>query len=99
MELPDPPEGWRLTHLISLGEEWQAHLLSEEATVVATGTTARYAILAAIDKIGTDKERPRFCSFDPKGAARLAASGFDLLQALGLGEPQSKPAPERTRRI
>jgi hypothetical protein len=83
MDLPDPPEGWALTHLINLGECWQANISSDDAVITASGTTARYALLTAIDRIGDP-------SFERIKLSAVAT--VDLVKALGI---RSKPTDVR----
>lgn len=53
MELPDPPEGWTLKSLIEIhSNQWSCHLWGPEAYVYGYGSTARYATLDALKRIG-----------------------------------------------
>jgi hypothetical protein len=82
MELPDPPEGWKLTHLIDIGECWQANISSTDCVITASGSTPRYALLTAIERIGDERfERVKVSATREK---------FDLVAALGI-----KPKKER----
>jgi hypothetical protein len=51
MELPDPPEGWRLKSLIDDGDKWLAYLYSDTEWVQAAGSTPRFALLDAQARI------------------------------------------------
>jgi hypothetical protein len=52
MELPDPPEGWGLKALIEIDEtSWSASFWSADEYVYGFGSTARYAVLDALEKI------------------------------------------------
>lgn len=52
MELPEPPEGWKLKSLIEINERsWAAHLWAPEAYVYGYGSNARYAMLDALQRI------------------------------------------------
>jgi hypothetical protein len=52
MDLPDPPEGWELKSLITISEGlWTAQLWAEEAYVYGYGTSPRFAMLDALQKI------------------------------------------------
>ncbi len=80
MELPDPPEGWALTHLINLGECWQANIASEEAVIIASGTSPRYALLTAIERIGNARYERIKISAKP--------IEIDLVKELGIKAPR-----------
>jgi hypothetical protein len=82
MDLPDLPEGWQLTHLINLGDCWQANISSEVAVIVASGTTPRYALLKAIGRIGDER-------FERVKLSAVKAE-FDILKALNISRPEFK---------
>jgi len=85
MELPDPPEGWGLKALIEINEgSWSAHYWGPDAYVYGYGSTARYAILQALERIENGDTFDRLSGMQP--------TAVDLVKALGI---RSKPTDVR----
>lgn len=85
MNLPDPPEGWGLKALIEINVgQWSAHYWGPEAYVYGYGSTARYAILQALERIENGDTFDRLSGME--------ASTIDLVKALGI---RSKPTDVR----
>jgi len=87
MELPDPPKGWGLKSLIEIDQgQWSASYWSANAYVYGYGSTARYAVLQAIDRIEDGD------TFDRLSGMEM--SNVDLVKALGI-----KAKPTAARRL
>ena len=85
MDLPDPPEGWKLRTLTEVCDnEWFVQLVGPGEYVNASGSTARYAIAAAIVKIEEGITFERLSGMQP--------TTVDLVKALGI---RSKPTDVR----
>lgn len=81
MELPDPPEGWGLKALIEINSgSWSASYWSANAYVYGYGSTARFAVLQALERIENAD------TFDRLSGMEM--SNVDLVKALGI---RSKP--------
>lgn len=89
MELPDLPEGWKLKSLIDTGEErgWSVFCYSSEEYCQAYGSSPRYAMLDAIQRIadgavhevlsGHSADRPDILDIlQIKPAKKKETSGF-----------------------
>lgn len=83
MELPDPPEGWRLVSLIDISEGpplWSARFSSTCGEYThGSGTTPRYAMLAGIARILDDDV---YAPLEDPGGSKI-----DLLQVLKIDKP------------
>jgi len=87
MELPDPPDPWRLKSLIEINEgSWSAHYWAPEDYVYGYGSTAAYAVLDAIQRIENGDTFERLSGFPVGGK-----SFKDLKDLLKL--PEKKPQP------
>ena len=81
MELPDPPKGWGLKSLIEIDEgSWSVQLWASEEYVYGYGTTARYALLNALDRIESGDTFGRLSGYKPLEV--------DLVKALGITKPK-----------
>jgi hypothetical protein len=85
MEIPDPPEGWGLKALIEINPgSWSASYWSANAYVYGYSSTARFAVLQALDRIENGDTFDRLSGME--------ASTVDLVKALGI---RSKPTDVR----
>ena len=83
MNLPDPPEGWGLKALIEINEgSWSASYWSAHAYVYGYGSTARFAVIQALDRIENGDVFDRLSGMET----------VDLVKALGI---RSKPTDVR----
>jgi len=84
MELPDLPDEWRLKSLIEKEGLWLAYVYTDDYWIQATGSTPRFAMLDAIQRIENEAwhETLRYVH-------REAASGPNLIKILNI-QPVSK---------
>lgn len=55
------PSGWAITHILSLGQGWQANIADDESVVIGTGETITFAILdAALNSQDPRKHKTKF---------------------------------------
>ena len=81
MELPDPPEGWALKSLIEIDEgSWSVQLWATEEYVYGYGSSGRYAMCDAIDRIHVGETFERLSGMRPVK--------IDLVKALGIAKPK-----------
>ena len=85
------PEGFFVTHLISLDPDWQANLRNDEHVAVGTGATPEEAIAAAAAKVELDQFVGRLFHL-PYSRRHQPEQGLTLA-ALGLA--QTKPLLRR----
>ena len=85
------PIGWELTHLISLGQEWQVNIRSDEHVAIGTGITPDDALTQAIANANDGKFAGRLFHLS-NALQEVKTTGKDLLATLGLG---SKPIKRR----
>jgi len=76
MDLPDPPEGWRLKSLIDDGGCWLAYLYSATEWVQAAGSSPRFAMLDALARIEAGAVYAKLSGMQARHAT------FDLLNVL-----------------
>lgn len=91
------PEGWTVTHLIKLEDEWQANISDDEHVSVGTGTTPEEALLVAGSKAEQGVYVGRLASLAAmnRHEDERSQQAGGLLAALGLEKPKVKI----TRRI
>ena len=86
------PEGFSVTHLISLDPDWQANLRNDEHVAIGTGATPEEAIAAAAAKIEQGQFAGRLFDLPYSRGLVLLEQGLTLA-ALGLA--QTKPLLRR----
>jgi hypothetical protein len=80
MDFPDPPEGWGLKALIEInGGSWSAHYWGPDAYVYGYGSTARFAVLQALERIENGDTFERLSGMQP--------TTVDLVKALNIKKP------------
>lgn len=81
------PEGWCITHIISLEPEWQVNAKDDEHVVVATGDSIDEALGNACDKIANHQYHGRLFELE-RMYREPAQIPFNLALALGIRKPQ-----------
>lgn len=86
MNLPNPPPGWSLTHLIWLDPDWQVNICDGEHVAIGTGDTPYDAIISASSKAEDGAFAGRLAWLDKK--LYEPTVGLDVLATLGLTPPK-----------
>jgi hypothetical protein len=85
MELPDLPDGWKWKSLIERDGHWSCFCANERFYLQASGTTPRFAMLNAIERIED-------CAYH-EVLSGMKQYEIDLVAALNI------PKPKPIRRI
>ena len=98
MELPDPPEGWTLKSLIAINDNppsWSSQLWAPGCYVYGYGSSAKYALLDAIDRVERGDYFEAMSGFQNKISPKIEKAAQDFIAQLVAAQPAPEPFKRR----